>query len=292
VKIHAKWDNGSDVSGGIIYLGDKNSLTNSRGWTEFEVLSLSVEKQVFRITAVDCQGVTEFSQPIIFPSIIWDRVNVTLSIGVNRVDVGTDADVSYTAFYEYDESSFEDNVNIRIIDDQNSAQTTGGKAYYGVESINDNKYGLTKFVSNKVECIWDKVKIIQGGVTSELTKTGNIESVWFKAIYEYDGKEFTGVPLADNSSNKLFVNGVPMIWSSFEKTWKYSTKLDDNGTLTFKVTGIEDISYKLTKYVDAVGLQSITWEKPFIETPLGMLSVVTVLALIIAGVIFVIRKRL
>ena len=153
-------------------------------------------------------------------------------------------------------------------------------------------YGLTRFRANSVDCVWDRVKITQGGVSNQETKTGNMESVWFKAVYEYDNSSFTGEPTADGGVNKMFVNGIPLVWSSFDKVWKYSTKLDDNGKLTFEVTGVEDMQYKLTKFIDAAGPQSITWEKPFLETPVGIASVVAALAVIVAGVIFYLRKRM
>jgi hypothetical protein len=92
--------------------------------------------------------------------------------------------------------------------------------------------------------------------------------------------------------NKIFVNNMPLTWFSFDKVWKYSTKLDDSGKLTFEVTGIEDMRYKLTKFIDAAGPQSITWEKPFLETPFGMVSVAAVLTIIVAGMIFFLRKRI
>ena len=136
------------------------------------------------------------------------------------------------------------------------------------------------------------MKIIKGGVSNPTSTTGNIETVWFKAVYEYDNSTFTGEPTSDGGVNKIFVNGVPLVWSSFDKEWKYSTKLDDNGKLTFEVTGVEDMQYKLTQFVDAAGPQSITWGKPFFETVVGMLSIVALLVVVAAVVIFVIRKRI
>jgi hypothetical protein len=222
---------------------------------------------------------------------ILDRVNVKLSIVDNRIDVLSKPEIEWSATYEYDDSPFQGKVKIKIISGQTSTPTPVGKNSYQVESIEDNKYGLSVFTSNQVDCIFDRVKITQGGVTNTLTKTGNMEGVWFKAIYEYDSKEFTGEPTADGSMNKIWVNGIPMTWSSFDKVWKYSTKLDDNGKLTFEVTSIEDMRYKLTTFIDAAGSQSITWEKPFLETPVGIASSIAAAAIIIAGLIFFFRKR-
>jgi hypothetical protein len=139
--------------------------------------------------------------------------------------------------------------------------------------------------------VWDRVRITQGGVSNQLTKTGNMETVWFKAVYEYDYSNFTGEPTDDGGMNKITVNGIPMIWSYFDKEWKYSAKLDENGKLTFEVTGVEDMQYKLTNFVDDAGPQSITWEKLFLETPVGIVSIVVTLGLVAAGVLFFIRKR-
>jgi hypothetical protein len=112
-----------------------------------------------------------------------------------------------------------------------------------------------------------------------------MESVWFKAVYEYDWSSFTGEPAADGGVNKMFVNGVPLVWSSSDNEWKYGTKLDDSGKLTFVVTGVEDTQDKLTKFFDDAGSQSITWEKPFFETVVGMLSIGAFLVVVAVVVI-------
>ncbi len=291
IKLHATWDNGTDVSGGTIFLGDQGYLTNSDGWTDYDIKSNNVEEQVFSVTAVDCSGVTKYTQSSPTPSIIWDKVNVTLSINDDRVNILSNPVLDWKATYEYDNSSFQGKVNFKIINSQTPPPSPVSKGSYIVESIEDNKYGLTLFESNQVDVIWDRIKITQSGVSSQLTKTGNNETVWFKAIYEYDGKEFTGELTADGSANKLFVNNVPLVWSNLEKVWKYSTKLDDNGKLTFEVTGVKDVQYKLTKFIDTTGPQYIIWEKPFLETTVGIILAVTVLATIIVSVMFFIRKR-
>jgi hypothetical protein len=209
----------------------------------------------------------------------------------DRIDVGTDPSFEWTAFYEYDDVPFKGKVNTgRMF----PGKAGVGDALFTTLSIEDTTYRLTTFTRNQVGVIWDQVKITQGGVSKSLTKTGDIENVWFKAIYEYSGEEFSGEPTAKYffSVNRMMVNGVPMVWSSSDRVWKYSTKLDDNGKLTFEVTGIEDTQYKLTKFVDAAGPQSITWwQQPFFETPVGIASVVAVLAIIVAGAVLFLWKR-
>jgi len=220
--------------------------------------------------------------------IINDKVLVNLAIPRNRVDITENPEIIVNGNYAYDSQKFEGSVKLS----ESPAVKNPVKINYTVLKINDPLYGLTSFESNTVGCVFDRVKITQGGVSNSLTRTGNMETVWFKAVYEYNGEEFTGELTGDGGMNKIFVNGVPLIWSSFDKVWKFSTKLDDNGKLTFEVTGVEDMQYKLTTFIDAAGAQSITWEKPFFGTPAGIASVVTILVIIAACTMFFLRKRL
>jgi hypothetical protein len=379
VRFHARWDNGSAITSGSIQINDDHTIFDSSGWAVLTEISQVTAKRVYFVKGLNCSGVTEFTQVATSPSIIWDRVDVTLSIVADRIDVGSNAAVEWTAIYAFDGTPFKGTValsgpiredlpdvpqsGIRMIDhigkrrftaesihddrfgltsfstnsvdcvwdrvyvtlslvdsriDVGSMAELQWKAYYEYDgspftgrviltpidniapkeagdisystgSILDGQYGLTVFDTNSVKCVWDRVKISKGGVSSPTTHTGNMETVWFKAVYEYDNSSFTGEPTANGGINKIFVNGIPLIWSSFDKVWKYSTKLDDNGKLTFEVTGVEDMQYKLTKFVDATGPQSITWEKPFLETTVGIVSVAAVMAMVVAASIYLVR---
>jgi hypothetical protein len=299
VRFHARWDNGSHVTSGSIKINDDNTLFNSTGWASLSEISNVVAKRVYFVMAVNCSGVTAFTQPTSAPSITWDQVAVTLTIDDDRIDVSTFAPLHWTAAYESDGVPFKGTVTLSgpIIEDLPPVPLSApvldhvGKARFTAESIHDDQFGLTRFSTNSVDCLWDEIKITQGGVSNQLTKTGNMETVWFKAVYEYDYFSFTGEPTADGGVNKIFVNGIPLVWSSYDKLWRYSTKLDDDGKLTFRVTGVEDMQCKLTQFVDAAGPQSITWEKPFLETIVGIASVVAVLAVIVACAVFLLKKR-
>lgn len=48
-------------------------------------------------------------------------------------------------------------------------------------------------------CIWDRVKITEGGVSNEETNVKAAETVWFKAEYEYDSDSF------DSSDGLLYL---------------------------------------------------------------------------------------
>jgi micrococcal nuclease len=302
VRLHARWDNGSSVYHGVLTISENNLgsaalneetqtsvdtyTTNLGGWITINATSSYPTKKTWKVNAVNSSGVTDFTQTAASPSIIWDRVNVMIRPVDDRINIGSNPSFEWTAFYEYDEVPFTGKVNTaRMFPGKDGI----GKALFTTVSIEDTTYGLTTITRNQAEIIWDRVKITQGGVSNQLTKAGNTETVWFKAVYEYDNSSFTGEPLIYGDVNKVFVNGVPMSWSSSERMWKYSTKLDDNGKLNF-VTGIEDMRYKLTNFVDVAGPQSITWEKPFLETIVGLASVVIAIGIIVAG-IYIIRNR-
>jgi hypothetical protein len=305
VKLHTRWDNGSDISNGVLTISESNLgsvalkeetqtsvntyTTNLDGWITLNTTSNYPTKKTWKVNAVNCSGVTDFTQTSSSPSIIWDRVTVMLRLVDDRIDVGSNPSFEWTAFYQYDDSPFTGKVNTAKMF---PGEEGIGDALFTTVSIEDNVYGLTSFERNQVEIIWDRIRIIQGGVSNPLTKAGNMETVWFKAVFEYDNSSFTGEPLIYGDINKIFVNGVPLVWSSSDKMWKYSTKLDDNGKLTFEVTGVEDMRYKLTKFIDAAGPQSITWEKPFLETQFGLLSVLAFLVITVGAVIFFTRRRL
>jgi len=130
---------------------------------------------------------------------------------------------------------------------------TIGKRIWMVSGI--SCYGITayeKAVSDPF-IIWDRIKIVEGGVTHALTNITQTEMVWFRAIYEYDSVAFDGL------SGMLFVNGSAMMWSANNNRWEYNYTFYTVGTRTFKISGVSDTQYGLTIVNDAVGAKSIAW---------------------------------
>lgn len=283
IRVHASWHDGSDVVNGLVYVDGVEQRTDLEGWANFEAASPTVAKKGWKVTGVSCDGVTDYVQRVELPSVIWDRVKVTIRIVDGRIDIGAKPEFEWSALYEYDSQVFQGSVDIRANSTPSATQV--GKASYSISSIEDEKYGLTKFISNSVDCIWDRVKITVGGVTNSHATTGSTESVWFKAAYEYDGEEFSA------DKGQVFVNNTPMVWSESDRTWRYNAKLDVADELTFEVSGIEDTQYKLTTFIDAVGPQTITWEKPFLETPAGIASIAAVLAVVAAMTLFFLMEK-
>ena len=293
VKLHLSWTNGTSVTRGKIAVGEHNINgynhwytileVGGDGWVSFNVESLTHEKKTWDVSEVNCTGITDFSMIIQPPAIIWDFVNVTLSILDDRVDVNSKPEVVWSASYAYDNKPFDGDVKLKIVTSQASTPTLVGEAYYYVESVTDEKYGLTAYKSNSVSIIYDRVKITEAGISSQVAGTGKVESVWVKAVYEFDNKEFAGEVNSDGVANKVFLNGFPMTWFSSEKVWRCEVASVEGGVLSYSVTGVVDVQHGLTAYYDAVGPQSIMWEKPFLETRLGVATILSVFAVVLVG---------
>lgn len=194
-------------------------------------------------------GLTSFTQNDV--SFILDRVIVELNLADDRIDVGEEPDVSCTAYYEFDTQPFIGDISLITSDSIEEI----GDFTYSVEGIEDAQYSLSTFVSEEVMCIWDRVKIIEGGVSNEETIVKAAETVWFKAEYEYDSDSF------DSSDGILYLNNEPMEWASSTQRWEKEYSSDSPETMTFQITGIIDDTHELTTYNDVAGPLSIEWKQ-------------------------------
>ena len=79
-------------------------------------------------------------------TVIWDRVNITLSASTLTLPVGSNATIRWTAYYEYDHSPF---VGTIVLNDS-TVKNSGGTYSYTVSRIVDDKFGLTAFDSNSL----------------------------------------------------------------------------------------------------------------------------------------------
>lgn len=215
-------------------------------------------------------------------SIIFDRVNINLKADDSRIDIGQPLSYSWTGIYEYDGTRFGGSISLN----ETTTKEDIERSTITVSAILDQEYGLTSFDSNVISSIWDRIKILEGGVTEDNARIGDMETVWFKAIYEFDDDEFT------DQDGVLYVNNVPMSWSSHDKRWKYSTTLDEPGSIVFEVTGVDNNKYGLSIINDTLGQLSIEWERPFWETPIGIMSIGALIVVLVSAVIFFLRKRI
>jgi hypothetical protein len=126
---------------------------------------------------------------------------------------------------------------------------------WNIDSI--DCYGINRFQQNATvpTIIYDRVKIIDSGVSSNSTSVNKPIIVWFKAGYEYDGGVF------DGSCGTLRVNDALMSWSSSNQRWEKEVTSSDSKTVTFKVSEIKDTKYGLTKFLDASKAITVEWKQ-------------------------------
>jgi hypothetical protein len=209
-----------------------------------------VGKYGYRVVSINDQiyNVTVFKSNQVY--CIFDKVSITLNVTDARINVGSQVEISWKAFYQFDKSLFKGSITLN---DTQTIYSTVGKHGYKVISISDPLYQITTFDSNIVYCIWDRIKIFEGGVSRTLTNITQTEMVWFKAKHEYDGT------LIDEERGILFVNGHVMSWSEANKRWEKQFSFSTAGRRTFTVSNVLDMAYNITAIEDEVGSLSITW---------------------------------
>ena len=127
--------------------------------------------------------------------VIFDTVIIELEAINERVEVGKQANISYKAYYSYDNSSFEGEIFLN----NDLVSHDLGPVTYSVSRIIDNKYGLKSFSSNSVKVIFDKIRtLIEINTITPFTVKATL-----RAYYESDKSPVdSGVLIIDD--NKLY----------------------------------------------------------------------------------------
>ena len=188
-------------------------------------------------------SVSEISDPLyglsMFESneviVIFYRVVIQLAISDDRIDVGSKAEISINAYYEYDGTIFMGDI---VLNDSLRKDEVG-LYFYTVSSINDAKYGLTVFESNVVSVIFDRVVIILD-VTNPVVPLGLEAPIDADGYYEYDMQPLVG---------KIYLND--------------STYKSDPGRYVYTVSSIDDNLYQLTVFVS--NTVEVIFERPVLK---------------------------
>lgn len=161
--------------------------------------------------------------------VIFDRVVVRLTPLLNRVQVGREAKLSYTAYYEYDGRPFRGEVFL----DKPLVSHVMGPVTYGVSGINDTEFGLKSYRFEEVTVIFDLIK-------AEL----NIDQMPFgikpivRLVYQYDGSPVRGATVYLGRSPLLEGSDKPGTYSaSFTTLLPYIS-----GTLNVVADGFDPIT--------------------------------------------------
>jgi hypothetical protein len=119
--------------------------------------------------------------------VLFDKVIVTLSSDLKRIDVGSEAPINIDARYAFDSTPFVGKVYLSADKRQDSV----GLYRYFVTRLEDKLYGLNAFETNEVQIIFDTV-IIELESINERVEVGKRVNISYKAYYSYDNSPFEG----------------------------------------------------------------------------------------------------
>lgn len=188
ICFHARWGcNTSDIIGGSIFINGTEYVTNGTGWISFEEAYSTVGKRQWTVTGISYRNVTSYYQFARDPCITWDRVQITLNLGNNRINFGSNAIISWNGHYEYDNTNFNGSISLN----DTTIKDDVGKYAYTVKNILDPVYNLTAFKSNSVNAIFDKVSITLSAADSRID-AGSEATILWNGIHKYDGTLFNG----------------------------------------------------------------------------------------------------
>jgi len=249
------------------YLFDNKPYTGGLGLNQSSDVSHEVGKVNYDIIGIsDVEyGLTVFeANPF---TVIYDKVEIELTLDDSRIDLGETPRVSYSGKYLYDSSVFEGSISLSDIPEEVD------KSAIQVESISDSLYGLSEYTSTSVDCIWDTVKVTERGVSESSVSVDETVEVWFKAEYAYDSKPFTG------NDGTLFINGEEATWLE-DNRWILTVSSEAPAKISYSVTGITDDQYGLSSYQSDVADVEVEWKNAGIPG-YPLVSILTALVLFV-----------
>jgi hypothetical protein len=197
IGFHAKWNNGSDVAGGSIYINNTEYITNSTGWVAFNVNSPFVGKDVWIVTGVNCNGVTTYMQTAQSPSIVWDQIKIVEEDTTKEsLTLGETATIWFKAIYEYDNTVFTSANGILYLNgsamtwsatntrwEYTCTATTVGTATFTISGVYDESHGLTMIndtVGSQTINVWSTpFSVISNSTISKLTFNSTSKTLSF-----------------------------------------------------------------------------------------------------------------
>ena len=130
-------------------------------------------------------GIHTFEADIV--KITWDTIVIHLYSDKPRYDVGEEAKISYTAHYKSDTRPFIGTITLN----DTIIKSYAGRYRFTVESINDQRNGVTAFTCNVVNAIFDKI-IVELQAYRDRVNVGEVAPITYRAYHAYDGQEFSG----------------------------------------------------------------------------------------------------
>ena len=242
---HAIYEYDREPFVGSVVLNDTSFSQYNIGKRGYRALSITDKKY----------GLSAFTTNEVH--VVWDRVNVTLSILNPRVEVGSTANISWAGVYEYDGQAFSGSVTLN----DTLIKNLMGRYGYTVASIIDPLYGLTSFSANEVHCIFDSIKAeyaLQTWVPGSIRVIVNLK-------FEYDGSPVDDAEIRVSEIRAINVGGG--VYEATISSWMPSSTV----FIEVEREGFESITFEASGYL----LGNILSEASFIT----IVSLITILKL-------------
>ena len=196
----------------------------------------TVGKYAYTVSSItdNNYGLTAFTSNTV--EVIFDKITITLSVTDNRIDVGSTADWSYTATYQYDGADATSYVSVTLND--TATKNTVGKYGYTTSSISDSQYGITVFDSNSFSVIFDRVNINSFTVADDRINVGSTAQFSVSGVYEYDNAAWSGTYTLNDTATKNAV-----------------------GKYGYRIASITDNNYGLTAFTQTAPDVSVIFDK-------------------------------
>ena len=169
----------ASISYDAVYLYDGETFQGTVSFNDTVLTQDQVGGRAYKTSSiVDSKyGLSAFATNEV--RVVWDRVNISLSISNIRTNIGSEADVAWEGFYEYDRGAFSGSV---LLNDTLIGNVAGERGFT-VDSVIDPLHNLTAFASNEVQCIFDE---IEASHSVETLALGSI-LVTVNVNFGYDG---------------------------------------------------------------------------------------------------------
>jgi len=216
-RLRSEYDGSAVTSGSVNINGTPATWDAANSWWKIEYILETVGSRNFIVSSAnwDTYGITALNPDVLTnsTSIIWDELVVTLSTSDDRVDVGSNVTISFEIHRKFD-SSIASSFSIAIRGNNtiwyrnsgssiNDSSPDIGRYVYTCSAVTDNTYDLTKFESNNISVVFDKVVITLSG--PERLQVGTAAEITYQALYLYDKTPFEGKILLNNSQRQTSI---------------------------------------------------------------------------------------
>ena len=163
ISYQVQYGNGTSVSSGTLTING-GAVSVSSGWANFTSTSSTVGLASYTLTAVNCSGITAFSQAPTNPQIIFDNLIVSFSTSNSNPSDNANVTISWTVMRQYD-NSFSALYIMNVTRDSLPFLNNTSAVYatdldtetshtYSASFVNDTNYGTTSFTVIPLTLTW------------------------------------------------------------------------------------------------------------------------------------------